>query len=135
MLLPVPGVPVTRMLGIFLGRCSSWIIVETIDNRRNIMIKSVPVRTNSSPVGPAPDLLISVPLQVQQLVDPGGDLGNADLVSAVDLVLLDLYLLVHEDLPLHLALLLQQLVVEDPPLLQLPLVYLVVLLQERYLFR
>ena len=99
------------------------------------MIKSVPVRTNSSPVGPAPDLLISVPLQVQQLVDPGGDLGNADLVSAVDLVLLDLDLLVHEDLPLHLALLLQQLVVEDPPLLQLPLVYLVVLLQERYLFR
>ena len=79
-------------------------------------------------MGPAPDLLISMPLQIQQLIDPGGYLSDGDLVSAVDMVLFDLDLLVHEDLPLNFALLLQQLVIEDPPLLQLPLVYLVVLL-------
>lgn len=56
-------------------------------------------------------------------------------MAAVDVVLLDLDLLVHEDLPFYFALLLQQLVVEDPSLLQLPLEYQVVLLQERYLFR
>ena len=79
-------------------------------------------------MGPAPDLLISMPLQIEQLIDPGGYLSDGDLVSAVDMVLFDLDLLVHEDLPLNFALLLQQLVIEDPPLLQLPLVYLVILL-------
>ena len=92
------------------------------------MIKSVPVGTNPSNMGPAPDLLISMPLQIEQLIDPGGYLSDGDLVSAVDVVLFDLDLLVHEDLPLNFALLLQQLVIEDPPLLQLPLVYLVILL-------
>ena len=92
------------------------------------MIKSVPVGTNPSHMGPAPDLLISMPLQIEQLIDPGGYLSDGDLVSAVDVVLLNLDLLVHEDLPLNFALLLQQLVIEDPPLLQLPLVYLVILL-------
>ena len=92
------------------------------------MIKSVPVGTNPSNMGPAPDLLISMPLQIEQLIDPGGYLSDGDLVSAVDVVLLNLDLLVHEDLPLNFALLLQQLVIEDPPLLQLPLVYLVILL-------
>lgn len=72
--------------------------------------------------------------EVEDVIDTGGDVHDVNLLVVIDLVLLDLYLLSHQDLPLDLALLLKHLVVQPPSFLELPLVDEVVLFEQGYLF-
>ena len=76
--------------------------------------------------------MVALPFEVQKAVDTSGDLCYGVLIVLVDLALLDLDFLGHQNLSLNPTFLLNQLFIQIPSLLQLSLIDSIVLLQKGY---